>query len=281
MAAMRRAALLTVLALAPGCAAVGAPGAPLLAIPAAVEAVSLRAFGRTTGDALVSLVTGEDCSIARIGRGEAYCGQDPAPTPPPVCTRSLGAVDCWTVPPAALPAYRGVADGPATLSRAQEDNRIGWTGRIGRALEAAATPAPAPPEPVIVPAPMPVVQPAPEPSAAIEAVAAEAAARAAPVSPRPQPGGTAAGAARRALERPAAAGPASPAPATHAAAAPTAGPAQGFPVGAAQGGPARAAQGIAAGAAQGVATGTAQGAAAEAARRALAPAPDGAPAAGP
>jgi hypothetical protein len=73
---MRPAALLRMLALLPCCQAVGAPGAPLIAIPAAAEALSLRAFGRTTGDALVSLVTGEDCSIARIGRGEAYCGQE-------------------------------------------------------------------------------------------------------------------------------------------------------------------------------------------------------------
>ncbi|CAH0304054.1 hypothetical protein [Roseomonas sp. CECT 9278] len=199
---MRPAATLFLLALAPGCAAVGAPGAPLLAIPAAVEAVSLRAFGRTVGDGLVSLVTGEDCSIARIGRGDAYCGQDNAPAPPPMCTRSLGAVDCWTVPPAAYPAYRGVADGPATLTPAQENNRIGWVGRVGRAVTAAATPPeppPPPPVPVVVPAPTVVFAPAPSP--AIEAVAAEAAARVAPVAPVPP--GVAAGAAVRALGAPA------------------------------------------------------------------------------
>jgi len=189
------------LALAPGCAAVGAPGAPLLAIPAAAEALSLRVFGRTIGDGLVSLVTGEDCSIARIGRGDAYCGQDNAPAPPPICTRSLGAVDCWTVPPAAWPAYRGVADGPATLTEAQENNRIGWVGRVGRTFTAAATPPEPPPPvvPVVVPAPVAVIAPAPSP--AIEAVAAEAAARSAPVPP-PSPG-VAAGAAVRALSPPA------------------------------------------------------------------------------
>ncbi len=157
------------LVLLPGCAAVGAPGAPLLAIPAAVEGLSLRAFGRTTGDALVSLATGEDCSIARIGRGEAYCGRDDAPAPPPVCTRSLGGVDCWTVPPAAWPPYRGVADGPATLNEAQESNRIGWTGRIARAMPSPmapdATPA-AQPVAVITPASPPPAAPAPEPAAA-------------------------------------------------------------------------------------------------------------------
>jgi hypothetical protein len=196
---MRLPALALLAALLPGCAAVGAPGAPLIAIPAVVEAVSLRAFGRTVGDGLVSLATGEDCSIARIGRGDSYCGQDNAPAPPPMCTRSLGAVDCWTVPPAAWPAYRGVADGPATLTEAQENNRIGWGGRVTRALERAATPAPAPPpEPVqvVVAAPTVVIAPSPAPSPAIQAVAAEAAARAVPGPPQ----GAAAGAALRALE---------------------------------------------------------------------------------
>jgi hypothetical protein len=188
---MRRLALPVLLPLLAGCQAIGAPGAPLLAIPAAVEGLSLRAFGRTTGDGLVSLITGEDCSIARIGRGEAYCGRDDAPTAPPVCTRSLGAIDCWTVPPAAYPAYRGVADGPATLTEAQENNRIGWVGRIGRAVSAAATPAPAPEPavPVVVPAPVVVVAPAPTPASA----AAEAALGA--LAP-PAPGSAAAAAAQ-------------------------------------------------------------------------------------
>lgn len=171
---MRR-ILLPLMLLLAGCAAVGAPGAPLIAIPAVVEAVSLRAFGRTTGDSIVSLVTGEDCSIARIGRGEAYCGQDPAPTPPPMCTRSLGAVDCWTIPPVAYPPYRGVANGPSTLTEAQNNNRIGWPARIARALEPAPTPPPQPPQgtvEVLVPAP-----PYPSPPQS-GAAAAEAAARA-------------------------------------------------------------------------------------------------------
>ena len=161
---MRRRLLLLPLLLA-GCQAAGAPGAPLLAIPAAVEGLSLRAFGRTTGDAVVSLLTGEDCSIARIGRGEAYCGRDDPPAPPPLCTRSLGAVDCWRAPPPAWPPQRGVADGPASLTEAQENHRIGWGGRIARAL---APPAPAEGAvpgaahpPAATPPPVAVIEPGP------------------------------------------------------------------------------------------------------------------------
>ncbi len=170
---MRRTLLPVVLVLVAGCEAIGAPGAPLIAIPAVVEAVSLRALGRTTGDSIVSLFTGEDCSIARIGRGDSYCGQDPAPVAPPMCTRSLGAVDCWTVPPAAWPPYRGVANGPATLTEAQENNRIGWARRIGRALEPAPAAPPEPPPGAVVLVPGPGYPSPPQAGAA----AAEAAAR--------------------------------------------------------------------------------------------------------
>jgi|GEM_PF-459062 len=177
----RRVAILALLL--GGCQAAGAPGAPLLAIPAAIEGVSLRAFGRTAGDAIVSLVTGEDCSIARIGRDEAYCGRDDPPPPPPLCTRSLGAVDCWTIPPAAWPAHRGVADGPAALTEAQENHRIGWTGRIARALR------PAPPAltPASLPAHAPVIEPGPATPAttADPTIAGDAVRRAAAAPPLP------------------------------------------------------------------------------------------------
>ncbi|MEO3470302.1 hypothetical protein AAFN86_00440 [Roseomonas sp. CAU 1739] len=179
---MRRTLLPVVLFLVAGCQAIGAPGAPLIAIPAVVEAASLRAFGRTTGDSIVSLFTGEDCSIARIGRGEAYCGRDDAPAPPPMCTRSLGAVDCWTVPPAAWPPYRGVANGPSALTEAQENNRIGWARRIVRALEPTPAPPVEPPQAVLVAG---SGVPAPPQSGA---AAAEAAARSLIPDPGPSMG---------------------------------------------------------------------------------------------
>jgi hypothetical protein len=93
-------------------------------IAAAATAGSVAVIGRTPADALVSLVTGRDCSAVRVDRRQTYCAPEEAPPPPtPFCTRSLGAVDCWVQPPLADPPQRGVADGPTTLSPAQEANR--------------------------------------------------------------------------------------------------------------------------------------------------------------
>lgn len=53
----------------------------------------------------------------------------PLPDPPPYCTRSIGAVDCWRSPPLALPARRGLADGRDTLTQAQSARRAQcWPG---------------------------------------------------------------------------------------------------------------------------------------------------------
>jgi hypothetical protein len=92
------------------------PGCAALAPWAAAEAASVMVFDRAIGDVLVSAVTGRDCSVVRLDRGEPYCRpEEPPPVPPPVCTRSLGAVDCWrAAPPHAWPPYRGVADGPGS-----------------------------------------------------------------------------------------------------------------------------------------------------------------------
>ena len=106
-----------------GCNGVQAPGAPLLAIPAVIEGASLVTLQRGVGDTVVSLVTGEDCSYVRLAKGQTYCASDPPPPVQPVCTRSLGQVDCWTTPPVASPPYRNVRDGPYELTAEQERNR--------------------------------------------------------------------------------------------------------------------------------------------------------------
>lgn len=82
----------------------------------AVNVTSLALTGRAVPDLVVSGVTGRDCSVARIDREQTYCGPDnAAPPPPPFCTRSLGTVDCWSRPPQATPAHRGVADAPTPV----------------------------------------------------------------------------------------------------------------------------------------------------------------------
>jgi hypothetical protein len=53
----------------------------------------------------------------------------PLPSPPPFCTRSIGAVDCWRSPPLAVPALRGLADGRQTLTEQQAARRAQcWPG---------------------------------------------------------------------------------------------------------------------------------------------------------
>jgi hypothetical protein len=91
---------------------------------------SVTTIGRTLPDAAVSLVTGRDCSLVRLDRGQSYCrAEEPPPSPPPFCTRSLGRVDCWRSPPLAIPPHAGVADGRAVLTTAQEAHRTRrWPG---------------------------------------------------------------------------------------------------------------------------------------------------------
>ncbi len=115
--------LLMVFMLLAGCESVGAPGAPLLAIPAVAEGASLVLTQRGIGDNVVSLLTGQDCSYVRLAKGQTYCASDPPPPVQPMCTRSLGKVDCWTTPPVATPPYRDVRDGPYELTAEQERNR--------------------------------------------------------------------------------------------------------------------------------------------------------------
>jgi hypothetical protein len=89
---------------------------------------SIAVLGRTPADAVVSVVTGRDCSVVHWDKGKSYCKpEEPPPDPPVFCTRSLGRVDCWE-DPASLPGHpKGVADGPSVLTPAQEKDRTkGW-----------------------------------------------------------------------------------------------------------------------------------------------------------
>lgn len=98
------------------------PGASLAGIG------TIAVLGRSPVDAMVSLVSGRDCSVVRLEKRQGYCRPiEPPPEEPTFCTHSLGAVNCWR-DPAALPGRpTGVADGPNGLTPAQEADRTkGW-----------------------------------------------------------------------------------------------------------------------------------------------------------
>jgi hypothetical protein len=97
---------------------------------AATNIGSVMVIGRTLPDAVVSAVSGRDCSAVRLDQGQGYCRlPEPPPALPPYCTRSIGRVDCWRAPPLALPLPVGVADGRAVLTAEQEAHRTRrWPG---------------------------------------------------------------------------------------------------------------------------------------------------------
>lgn len=107
--------LLVPLASLCGCAT----AVPVTALLAA-EGASVAVFGRGLVDIGVSSVSGRDCSIVRLDRGQPYCAIIAPPAAERFCTHTLGRADCWdetsrpgtaigdTPPPnAAQLAYRG------------------------------------------------------------------------------------------------------------------------------------------------------------------------------
>jgi hypothetical protein len=111
-------ALLPLLVVA-ACAPWTEPAGALLA----ADAASITVFGRGIGDLAWSAASGRNCSVVRLEQGKTYCKPlEPPPPAPPLCTRSLGTVDCWSNPEALSGATRGVADAPK-LTPEQESNR--------------------------------------------------------------------------------------------------------------------------------------------------------------
>lgn len=77
---------------------------PVVAVGAA-EVASVAVFGKGSVDMLYSAVTGKDCSIVRLDKGESYCKPKRAPPPAePFCTRTLGMAQCFS-DPASLPDH--------------------------------------------------------------------------------------------------------------------------------------------------------------------------------
>lgn len=94
---------------------------------AGVELVSIAVFGRGVGDIGISAVSGRDCSVVRLDRGQTYCApRDTAPAPDVFCTRSLGTADCWE-DPAKLPGrYSGVGDTPPSTAAQDRYRSAPW-----------------------------------------------------------------------------------------------------------------------------------------------------------
>jgi hypothetical protein len=106
-------------------AACGATPEQALTGAAALGIGSIAVIQRSPLDAVYSTVTGRDCSIVRLDQGKSYCRPvEPPPETPPYCTRSLAVADCWQ-DPASLPDHPPeLADGPRTLTPAQEADRL-------------------------------------------------------------------------------------------------------------------------------------------------------------
>ena len=93
----------------------------------AVEGTGVTVFGRGIVDVGVSAITGRDCSVVRLDRGQTYC--EPrylGPEEPTFCTRSLGAVDCWTDPAQLPPGVRPVADTPPPTPQQVDYRQARW-----------------------------------------------------------------------------------------------------------------------------------------------------------
>ena len=94
---------------------------------AGADVVSIAVFGRSIGDLGVSALSGRDCSLVRLDRGQTYCApRDGPPAPGSFCTRSIGAVDCWA-DPANLPGqYRRIGDTPPPTPAQDRHRTAPW-----------------------------------------------------------------------------------------------------------------------------------------------------------
>ena len=120
---MRPLALFRLLLLLP-CAGCAHPAA--LAALGAAEATSVAVLGRGVGDFVVSAISGRDCSIVRLDKGQTYCAPIDPPAPERFCTRSLGTPDCWDPAVAAAMDRPGVGDTPAPSAAQAKYRAARW-----------------------------------------------------------------------------------------------------------------------------------------------------------
>ena len=109
------------LALLAGCDA--AAGAAV----AGVDGASVVVLGRALPDIATSAITGKDCSVVRLDRGQAYCApREHLPGAPPFCTQTLGTVQCWANPEAFGLLPHDIADTPALTTDQKRNVAARW-----------------------------------------------------------------------------------------------------------------------------------------------------------
>ncbi len=64
-----------------------------------VDVVTVPVLGRGVTDIANSAASGRDCSVVRLDAGQTYCASRSDLTrPQPICTRTIGVVNCWANP---------------------------------------------------------------------------------------------------------------------------------------------------------------------------------------
>ena len=99
---------------------------PAVIAVAGVEVASVAVFGRGVVDLGVSAISGQDCSIVRLDRGQTYCAPVVPELAMPFCTRSLGVVDCWADPGAFHVPPHAVGDTPPPTKLQEEYRQARW-----------------------------------------------------------------------------------------------------------------------------------------------------------
>jgi hypothetical protein len=97
----------------------------------ALEATSVATFGRGVADLGVSAITGKDCSVVRLNKGQNYCApRERMPDAPPFCTATLGTVQCWANPEAFGVLPHQLADAPALNPDQIKDVNARWPKQL-------------------------------------------------------------------------------------------------------------------------------------------------------
>ncbi len=96
-----------------------------------LDVVGVTLMGRSAVDVGLSTVTGKDCSVVRLDKGQTYCApREHLPGAPPFCTNTLGTVQCWANPEAFAVLPHQLADAPALNADQVRDVNARWPKSI-------------------------------------------------------------------------------------------------------------------------------------------------------